>query len=231
MRSSYPTRWNGGDAVLARLGELDAEEARRRRTLLTAAGVALTLHTLVAWLVPRPESRPAALPELRVPIELYPTPRWVEPPRLLTPPKPVARRVPMPDPTPDEPEPIVTPEPPRPLVELSIDPGTAAIPTPPPEPEIYVVGGEVSAPVKLESPDPVYPGAALVARRGGVVVIQATIDRQGRVTALVPLTHRGFGLEEAAMAAMAQWRFRPAQRRGQPVPVLYQLTVNFQVVR
>jgi len=232
MREPNRLSPTSGDAILVRLGELDADETRRRRTLIVASGVALTLHTLIAVLVPRPAGAPTPLPEIRIPIELYPTPRWVAPPPLVTPRKPPIRRVPAPDPTPDEPEPIVAPAPPEPVVELPVDAGLATIPAPPAvEPEVYVVGGEISAPVKLVTSEPVYPRAALLARRGGVVVVRATIDRQGRVTALEPLTHRGFGLEEAAMAAMAEWRFRPALRRGVPVPVLYQLTVNFNVGR
>lgn len=231
MRPIDSQRFNGfpADAVLARLGELDAEEARRRRLLTTAVGAALALHLALALLVPRPETQ-TKLPELlRRPIELAPTPRFQPPPPVPAPPQPAARRVPMPDPTPEELEPIVVAAPPAPVLDVPIDPGLLAIPAPPPPPEplVYEVGRDVSAPVKVYAPDPEYPRTALVARRGGVVVVEATIDREGRVSGVRALTERGFGLEEAAMAAVAIWRFEPARRRGEPVPVLYRLTVRF----
>jgi protein TonB len=223
--------WSG-DAVVARFAEIDAEEARRRRLLGAACGAALALHVALGLLVPRPAPR-AELPELlRSPLVLAPTPRFVPPPPAAPPPAPPARRVPVPDPTPAEPEPLVALAPPAPVLDVPLDIGSAAIPAPPPaEPAIYEVGRDVSAPVRIYAPEPAYPRAALLARRGGAVVLEATIDREGRITALRALTNRGFGLEEAALAAVATWRFEPARRRGEPVPVLYRLTVSFDVVR
>lgn len=222
-----------GDAVLARFGDLEAEEARRRRLMATACAAAILLHALLALLVPRPREAPPKLPEiLRHPLVLTPIPRFRPPEPVETQLQPPARRIPMPDPTPDELEPIVAVNLPTPVFEIPIDPGLAAIPTPPPPaPTIYEVGDGVSAPIKTYAPDPVYPQIALLARRGGTVVVEATIDRQGRVTAARALTRRGFGLEEAALAAVNEWRFEPALRQGEPVPVLYRLTVHFNVVR
>jgi protein TonB len=235
MRGSDSRFRNGwhGDAVLARLSELDAEEVRRRRLLAAACAGALALHAVVALVVPRPSTR-TTLPELlRAPLVLAPTPRFQPPPPDPAPPAPPTRRVPIPDPTPEALEPIVALAPAAPVLDVPLDLGTAAIPSPPPlaEPVVYEVGRDVSAPVKLYAPEPVYPRAALLARRAGTVVVEATIDREGRVTALRALTSRGLGLEEAALAAVAEWRFRPALRRGEPVPVLFRLTVNFSLVR
>jgi TonB family protein len=36
-----------------------------------------------------------------------------------------------------------------------------------------------------------------------------------------------FGLDEQAMKAPAEWRIRPAMRRGQPVPVLVTMEIAF----
>ncbi len=58
------------------------------------------------------------------------------------------------------------------------------------------------------------------------VVLQAAIDRQGRV-----LWWARFWMTEAAADAVRGWRFRPAWRGGQPVAVYYQLTVRLQQAR
>ena len=66
---------------------------------------------------------------------------------------------------------------------------------------------------------PVYPSAALAAHRGLVIVgVRITVDTMGRVSAVDPSlaifssanSHAG-GFREAVEAAVAQWRFVPAQ--------------------
>jgi protein TonB len=144
------------------------------------------------------------------------------------------RRVPIPDPTPDELEPI------RPLTveEVVVPVSTAdviAIPDAPPplveDSGPYVVGGKVSAPVKLYAPAPRYPEIARRVRREGTVVVQAVIDRDGRVTRLQALKEEPFGLTEAALEAVAEWRFEPGRLAGSPVDVLYNLSVSFRLQR
>lgn len=220
-----------GDATLARLTELSIDETRRRRLLTGSVVAALALHVLLVALVPRPADEAPSIVARREWIRLAATPRFLPPPTTVTPPAPRTRRIPMPDPTPDALEPIAALRSVEPDLAFRADDALLGIPEAPPAPEptIYEVGGEVSAPEKLYAPDPAYPRAALLARRGGTVIVEATIDRSGRVTAIRALTDRGFGLEEAALAAVAEWRFRPGLRRGEPVPVLYRLTVNFAV--
>lgn len=76
---------------------------------------------------------------------------------------------------------------------------------------------------------PRYTEAARVARREGTVIVQATIDRTGHVTDVRLIKSLGLGLDESAMNAVQQWRFKPAVLAGRPVPVYFQLSVNFNV--
>ncbi|HEV8241778.1 MAG TPA: energy transducer TonB [Thermoanaerobaculia bacterium] len=76
---------------------------------------------------------------------------------------------------------------------------------------------------------PRYTEAARIARREGTVIVQATIDRTGHVTDLRLIKSLGLGLDESAMNAVQQWRFKPAVLAGRPVPVYFQLSVNFTV--
>lgn len=91
------------------------------------------------------------------------------------------------------------------------------------------VGGDVQAPVAIRRVDPVYTEIARKARVEGFVVIEAIIDRQGNVTDARVLRPLPMGLDNAALNAVRQWKFKPGALNGRPVPVIYVLTVNFKL--
>lgn len=109
--------------------------------------------------------------------------------------------------------------------------GVEALEPPPPPPapkapEVVRVGNGIRPPAKVADATPVYPAIAQAARVQGVVIIQATIGVDGRVIDAsvlrsVPL------LDEAALAAVRQWRYTPTQLNGVPVAVVMTVTVNF----
>jgi protein TonB len=92
------------------------------------------------------------------------------------------------------------------------------------------VGGDVTKPIKISGPEPAYTELARRARIHGTVVVQATIDKQGRVVDLQLLRGLPLGLSESALAALRQWRFEPGRRHGEPVAVLFSLTVRFELL-
>jgi len=224
----------GGDALLAHLDAVAHEEARRRRLLTHAVFAAILVHLVLGLLVPRPAERaatPAVVPERFV---VVPTLRFRPAPPAPIEVKRPARRVPMPDPTPDEPEPLRAHEAPPAALPLAIDAELGALPAPPPAPaalaaidEFVVVHGEIVPPKKLFAPDPLYPEVARRIRKQGTVVLRLRLDREGAIVAIEPLTALGFGLEEAAVAAVSRWRFAAATLRGQPVAVVYNLSVRY----
>ena len=88
------------------------------------------------------------------------------------------------------------------------------------------VGGNVTAPTKVHDVQPVYPAAARRMRVEGVVVLETVPGATGsveqvRVLRSVPL------LDDAAVAAVRQWRYTPTLLNGVPVPVVMSVTVNF----
>ena len=96
------------------------------------------------------------------------------------------------------------------------------------DPPIRRAGRDVTPPAKLSGNPPVYPEIAKRAHIEGDVVIECTIDPSGRVvnatvTKSVPL------LDQAALDAVAQWRYRPTLVDGVPVPVLMTVTVRFHI--
>jgi Ca-activated chloride channel family protein len=143
--------------------------------------------------------------------------------------KRMLRRVPIPDPTPAEPEPLVS----------DLDVGyeanfVMAMPDapPPPQPEgpiRYSVGGDLSAPQLAQSAPPSYPEAARRARIEGAVVTELDIDEAGVVTNVKVLRGLPLGLTEKAVEAVRQWRFNPATLNGRPVATKYVQTLHFKL--
>ena len=91
------------------------------------------------------------------------------------------------------------------------------------------VGGDVKAPVVVSKVEPVYPEEARRARISGIVILEATIDKTGVVRDVQVLKPLPSGLSEAAADAVRQWTFQPATRKGQPVDVVFNLTINFKL--
>ncbi len=144
------------------------------------------------------------------------------------------RIIPVPDRTPEEPEPIrVLEEVP---VEIGLPEGEAifGVPEAPPGPAgipegVIAVTGEVVPPQKIHHVQPVYTEEAREARLQGVVIVQAIIDTMGGVRNVQVLKGLPMGLSESAVAAVQEWRFRPATLHGAPVAVFYNATVNFSL--
>ena len=64
---------------------------------------------------------------------------------------------------------------------------------------------------------PKYPEHARIAGIEGTVILQATINKNGSVLDIVPLTHLGFGLEAAAIQALKATTFYPGSKAGKPI--------------
>jgi TonB family protein len=93
----------------------------------------------------------------------------------------------------------------------------------------FRIGGNVSAPQCLYCPDPEYSEEARKARHQGVVVLWAIVDENGRARDIRVQKSLGLGLDEAAVRAVQNWRFRPAERFAKPVPVYMAIEVNFHL--
>ena len=91
------------------------------------------------------------------------------------------------------------------------------------------VGGDVKAPVVMRRVDPVYSDEARRDRISGIVIIEALIDKTGTVRDAIVLKGLPHGLSEAALAAVKQWQFQPATLAGEPVDVIFNLTMNFKL--
>lgn len=73
---------------------------------------------------------------------------------------------------------------------------------------------------------PQYPRLAMQARIQGTVVLQAVIDKDGKVRDLHLISGHPM-LAPAAIEAVKQWRYRPYLLNNEPVEVDTQINVNF----
>ena len=84
-------------------------------------------------------------------------------------------------------------------------------------------------PVKVHDVAPEYTELARAARLQGVVILRTAIDQEGNVADVDVLKGLEMGLTEAAVDAVKQWKFEPATIDGDPIPVSYNVTVNFRL--
>jgi protein TonB len=99
----------------------------------------------------------------------------------------------------------------------------------PPAPVVRV-GGNIVAPRKIRDVPPEYPTLALQARLSGLVILEAHVDTRGQVKSVKLL--RGAPLfDDAAIAAVKQWRYQPLLLNGQPTEFLLTVTVMFNLAQ
>jgi TonB family protein len=93
----------------------------------------------------------------------------------------------------------------------------------------YRVGGGVSAPMVIYKKDPDYSEEARKAKFQGTVLLSAEIDPTGTATNIKVVRSLGLGLDEKAIQAVQQWKFKPGMKDGEPVTVAATIEVNFRL--
>jgi len=94
---------------------------------------------------------------------------------------------------------------------------------------VYKVGGGISAPQAISSPDPNYTEEARQAKRQGTCVLWLIVDAAGRPRDIKVVRGLGLGLDAKALEAVRQWRFQPALKDGKPVDVQISVEVEFHL--
>ena len=225
----------GIDRELQAMAARDAMESQRLRMAVVVAALFHAIMLIVTFpeLRAEPKERPRRVSEVYViqPMRFEPpAPRRERIPERKT------KKIPIPDPTPDEPEPLEVEDLPLPEVDLPpFDAGVFGIPDAPPavdnfgRGEVRQVGGGVMAPEKVFYPQPRYTEEARQARIQGIVILQAIIDTEGNVARLEVMKGLTLGLTESAIETVKTWRYKPATLNGKPVAVYMNLLINFSL--
>ena len=103
--------------------------------------------------------------------------------------------------------------------------------TPPPDTQhqVYKIGGDVSAPRLIYKVEPQYTDEAKQAKISGTVLLSLVVDAAGNPDNIQVVTGLDPGLDKNAIYAVSQWRFEPATKDNQPVPVQVQIKVNYRL--
>jgi len=123
-----------------------------------------------------------------------------------------------------------TPAPPQPdaLPGISTSNNIANLTPPTIQPEGPVkIGGNVKEPRLVSSVAPAYPIGAIQAGVQGDVVIQTTIDKDGKVVQMHVVSGPAM-LRQSALDALRRWKYEPSMLDGQPVAVQMEVTVKFR---
>jgi protein TonB len=144
------------------------------------------------------------------------------------------KKTPMPDTTPEEPEPLVEPDPPPEPEILPTDDWEIGIPDGPPEPQgdtvarVGMVG--VEPPIFTNKVPPEYPEKAIKIKLQGYVILEAILRKDGSVDDIKVLRGLGkgkFGFEDEAIKALKRWQFLPGKVNNRPADVRMTLKIDF----
>jgi TonB family protein len=89
----------------------------------------------------------------------------------------------------------------------------------------------ITSPVAVSRTEPVYPPEARRTGFQGVILVWVTVDSHGNPGQARVLNPSGMGLEQSALDCVRQWKFRPAEDNGRPVPGNALAEVTFHLGR
>jgi periplasmic protein TonB len=95
---------------------------------------------------------------------------------------------------------------------------------------VYQVGGGISAPTVIHSVEAEFSDEARRAKYQGVCMVSLIVDAQGNPQNIHVARALGMGLDEKAIEAIRQYKFKPAMKDGKTaVPVMITIEVDFRL--
>jgi TonB family protein len=95
--------------------------------------------------------------------------------------------------------------------------------------KIFSIGDGVTAPVPISKPEPPYTKEAKAAKIQGTVVLWVIVGADGVVKDAGITKALDPGLDQNAVNTIKTWKFKPAMKDGQPVPVRVTVEVSFKL--
>jgi len=94
---------------------------------------------------------------------------------------------------------------------------------------LRAIGGGVSSPIVIHEVEPEFSEEARRAKFMGNVLVNLIVDAKGMPENVHVARGVGMGLDQKAVEAVKQYRFKPALENGKPVAVELNVLVNFQI--
>jgi len=111
--------------------------------------------------------------------------------------------------------------------------GLPEAPPPPPPPPVtrgpIRIGGQIKAPALVKRIEPGYPSIAVSAHLEGVVILEAIVDREGKVNEVTVLRSLHPLLDREAELAVKQWRYSPLVLNGIAERFVVTVTLSFHL--
>jgi protein TonB len=95
--------------------------------------------------------------------------------------------------------------------------------------DVKNIGGGITEPVVITQVEPEFSEEARRAKYPGDVIVSLIVDATGMPQNVHVLHGVGMGLDEKAVEAVKQYRFKPARENGKPVAVYMNVDVGFHI--
>jgi len=95
--------------------------------------------------------------------------------------------------------------------------------------KVYQVGHGVTAPHHIYTPEPEYTNRARKKKLQGTVLVALVLTAEGTPRDVTVTKKLDPDLDNKAVEAVRSWRFEPATKDGEPVPVHLQVEVQFRL--
>jgi periplasmic protein TonB len=86
---------------------------------------------------------------------------------------------------------------------------------------------EIKHPYATETSVAKYTEEARAAKLEGIVVLEAEIGTDGRAHDIRVVSGLGHGLDESAVEALRQWKFKPGTKDGTPTAMVERIPISF----
>jgi protein TonB len=88
----------------------------------------------------------------------------------------------------------------------------------------------IGTPECVYCPPPGYSEKARAAKFEGAVLLEITVTTKGKATDIKVIKGQGYGLEERAIEAVKNWKFKPAKdASGNPVEARMPVELSFRI--
>ena len=105
------------------------------------------------------------------------------------------------------------------LTSIELDKPTVAMPKVPVREDVYRLGPGITPPKATYHPQPVPSDKTRQRKEQTVVMLSFIVNKDGATEDVVPLCGGDPDLIESAIMTVQSWKFEPATKDGQPVPV------------
>jgi TonB family protein len=93
--------------------------------------------------------------------------------------------------------------------------------------EAVAITDDITPPRLTEVASPDYTAEAKKKKIEGTVTLAIVVDKNGDVADAKVVKGLGYGLDENAIIAVKVWKYKPAEKDGEPIAVKMEVTVDF----